>query len=133
MKKTFHILLFLSTCLLLMAFQCEDDDNPVDPCENTTSYLNELKTEIEDLASASVCSENFECRFIAFGSKPCGGPWSYLTYSTSIDTLQLTNLVATYNTEQESFNTSCNTVSDCAFVTPPTAMECENNICIPVY
>jgi len=133
MKKTLHTLFFLSICILLMAFQCSEDDDPVFNCENTTCYLNELEIEINTLANSSVCSDDFECRYIAFGAKPCGGPWTYLTYSTSIDTLQLTDLVEMYNMTEEDFNMNCDGISDCAFVTPPTSVECQNNICTAIY
>lgn len=146
MKKTLRLLSFLSFSLLLMAFQCDsNDDEPIiinnsfsncegiTNCEDITSCLNNLQIEIDELVNASICSEDFECRYIAFGAKPCGGPWSYLTYSTSIDTLQLTNLVENYNTTQENFNMNCGGASDCAFISPPTSLECLDNICIPVY
>ncbi|MBJ7879750.1 hypothetical protein [Gelidibacter salicanalis] len=92
-----------------------------------------MKTTIQDLAGASVCNGNFECLYIAFGSKPCGGPWSYLVYSTSIDTLKLTNLVDTYNQLEKMLNSECGRISDCAFVVPPQRLECKNNTCIAIY
>lgn len=129
MKKIF--LPLLAICLLFMAFQCEDDANLTK--EQEQQELAALKQTIEELANASVCDENTECKFIAFGSKPCGGPWSYLVYATSIDVAKLEMLVEAYNQKEADFNTTYGVASDCAFVMPPTSLICENNTCIPVY
>jgi hypothetical protein len=129
MKKPYFLLFVI--CLLFMAFQCEDDFNLTMEDEQKTLMTN--KKIIEDLAATSVCNENTECKFIAFGSKPCGGPWSYLIYSTSIDTNELESLVEEYNQAQANFNQKWGIVSDCALTLPPSSINCENNSCIPVY
>lgn len=121
------------TCLfiLLTAFKCNDVENM--SCEEKRSKLNEMKITIENLAETSVCNENFECRYLALGSKPCGGPWGYLVYSTSIDTLKLTKLVENYNQLEKMMNTDCGLMSDCSMVMPPQQLTCENNKCIAIY
>lgn len=124
------------TLLLLFVFttatQCYEDDNPL-TCEQTLQSLQDYKTTIEALAATSICTDEFECRNVAFGSKPCGGPWEYLIYSTSIDTLELVALVSDYNGQEERYNLNCGAVSDCSVVQPPTDFECENGRCIPTY
>ena len=68
--------------------------------DNYDADLEELvamRTIIEDMANSSTCVESTDCRFIALGVKPCGGPWSYLIYSTSIDTDLLEGMVETFN------------------------------------
>lgn len=129
--KKFLPLVFI-VCLTLVAFQCDEDEKPLTQEEEQTK-LNLLKTEIETLAGTSTCTDDAACKFIAFGSKPCGGPWSYLVYSTSIDTDKLENLVAEYNLYEKDFNTNWGIASDCAFVLPPTSVECQNNICVAIY
>ena len=84
MKKSIITLGFMSLFISLTAMQCDDDDI-VMTCEDSVQNLSVLKSHIETLANASVCGDDFECRYIAFGSKPCGGPWEYLIYTTSID------------------------------------------------
>ena len=129
MKKT---LIFLFTlCLSLVAFQCEDNIDST--FEEDQQELIGLKQNIEDLVSTSVCNENTECKFMAFGSKPCGGPWSYLVYSTSIDEANLKTLVANYNKKEAAYNQKWGIVSDCAMVNPPVSTSCENNTCIAIY
>ncbi len=129
MKKTYFLLFVI--CSLFMAFQCEDDSNLI--MEDEQKALMVSKKIIEDLAATSVCNENTKCKFIAFGSKPCGGPWSYLIYSTSIDVEKLENMVATYNANEADFNQKWGVVSDCSAALPPRSINCENNTCIPVY
>jgi len=124
MKKAAQFAFYFTFSLLLMAFQCDEEDSDFS-CENTMSYLSELKIEIEDLADSSICSENFECRYMPFGKKPCGGPWSYLIYSASIDTIRLMDLVENYNMNEEEFNENCGAVSDCMVISPPIAIACE--------
>lgn len=130
MKNTFFALLLI--CLAFTAFKCDDDDASVGFEEDKKELISLQKT-IEDLADASVCNETTECKFIAFGSKPCGGAWSYLIYSTSINVEELESMVADYNQKQADFNTKYGVISDCSAVMPPTGMKCENNTCIPIY
>lgn len=125
---------FTFLILTLMLFiSCISDDSNTATYESELSELNLLKDQIEALASTSACNESSDCEFIAFGSKPCGGPWSYLVYSTSIDTDQLENLIEDYNQKETVFNLKWDVVSDCSLAIPPTSINCENNICIPVY
>ncbi|MEP5340172.1 MAG: hypothetical protein ABJL44_11300 [Algibacter sp.] len=130
--KKFLPLIFI-VCLSLVAFQCDEDDITPLTQEEEQTALNILKSEIENLADTSICNDTTECQFIGLGSKPCGGPWSYLTYSTSIDTEKLESLVDTYNQKEKDFNTTWRIASDCALVNPPTSVQCENNICVAVY
>jgi len=114
-----------------MAFQCEDQTNITK--EQEQQELATLKQAIENLAKTAVCNENTACKFIALGSKPCGGPWSYLIYSASINVDELENLVENYNQKEALFNTKYGVISDCSFLMPPNGLGCENNTCIPIY
>ncbi|GAA4235533.1 hypothetical protein GCM10022291_17700 [Postechiella marina] len=130
MKK--YLLIVLVLYLIVVAFKCESDDGLVTQ-EDEQTELSILKTEIETLANTSICNETTTCKFIAFGDKPCGGPWSYLLYSTSINTNELENLVEVYNKKEKEYNTKWGVMSNCAIVTMPTNVECENNHCVAVY
>ena len=131
MKTSIVTAILLLVCLSFTAFQC-DDDAPLTQ-EQELARLQDLKSEIETLASTSVCNETTECKFIAFGSKPCGGPWSYLIYSTSIDVEALEAMVQDYNAKEQSYNQSWNVVSDCALAQQPSSVTCENNTCVAVF
>lgn len=132
MKNAPFHLFTLVICLSLMAFQCDEDVIPLTQ-EEEREELNISKKAIEDLAATSVCNETTECKYIAFGSKPCGGPWSYLIYTTSIDTEKLKIWVEDYNQRESDFNSKWGAVSDCSVANPPTSINCENNTCIPIY
>lgn len=129
MKNTFFTLLLV--CFIFTASKC--DDTTISAIEEDQRALTTLKQTIEDLVNTSVCHENVPCKFIAFGSKACGGPKRYLIYSTSIDVEKLELLVAAYNQKDADYNTKYGIISDCAFVNPPTSLSCENNICIALY
>ena len=132
MKKSIITLGLFSLFILFTAMQCDDDDVSVS-CQNSLVNLLVLKANIESLANASVCGEEFECRYIAFGSKPCGGPWEYLIYTTSIDTDELTTLVEEYNQLEANYNVNCDAVSDCMAAIPATGFECVYNQCVPIF
>ncbi len=95
--------------------------------------LDNLKDEIEQLISTGTCSENTNCDFIAFGSKPCGGPWSYLVYSTSINVDLLKEKVAVYNENETTFNIKWGAISDCMAVMPPVNVDCIDGTCTAIY
>ena len=95
--------------------------------------LSDLGNEITVLIESSVCIDETECAFIAFGTKPCGGPWGYLVYSNSIDTDELIEKVERFNQLQNTYNLRYNITSDCSVVSSPDALICEDNKCKTVY
>ena len=125
------LLVLLVLCLSFLSTQCDDDNSSTQ--EEERAELATLKSEIEALANTSTCNESTECKSIAFGSKPCGGPWSYLIYSTSIDTQKLEEMVNNYNQTEDKFNEKYGIASDCSLASPPTSINCENNTCVAVY
>ena len=123
--KWFFKILVLS--ILLQSFQCTDTN---DSSENITSaQLETKKQEIQNYINGFSCSESVGCSFIAFGSKPCGGPRTYLLFSNSVNLTKLQEMVKTYNEMDELYNIQTNAVSDCMYVLPPTEVKCVNGIC----
>lgn len=133
MKLSFITNLIISQFIFLAILGCSDSDDKSSSCTNRQMQLNELRENIRAFAETSICNDDFECRFIAFGSKPCGGAWEYLIYTTSIDTLELTDMVNNFNSMEATYNMECGAISDCLAVMPPTGFDCQNNICIPIY
>ena len=133
MKSYFKIIIVFTCFILLVATGCSSNNNDTTTYENELTDLSLLKAEIETLANASVCNEASECKFIALGSKPCGGPWSYLIYTTSIDVEKLEAAVKDYNQKEAAFNIKWGIASDCSFALQPTSINCENNTCILMY
>lgn len=82
--------------------------------------LDELRTEILEMAGDASASDVVFCREIALGVKPCGGPWEYVIYSVEqTDSVALQLKVAEYNSLQRKYNEETGQISDCAYVTPP--------------
>ena len=110
-------------------------------CTNTTEITQEsekaeldiLQEEIVQLIATGTCAQNTHCDFIAFGSKPCGGAWSYLIYSTTINVELLSEKVATYNQNEAAYNIKWSVVSDCMVISPPTSVACVDGDCVAIY
>ncbi|MDD7887183.1 hypothetical protein [Flavivirga sp. 57AJ16] len=133
MNLYLRMILVFSYLILLVATSCSSNDNDASTYKIELEQLSLLKADIEGLAKASVCNDTTECKFIALGSKPCGGPWSYLLYTTSIDVEQLKAAVKDYNTKEAAFNLKWGITSDCTFTLRPVSASCENNTCVLMY
>ena len=117
--------------LFAIVFACTNNSTSLQ--ENDRNELDQLQTEIELLISEGKCTENAACDFIAFGNKPCGGPWRYLVYSTSINVETLKIKVTAFNTKEASYNKKWGIASDCMAVLPPLDAECIDGVCSAIY
>nr|WP_315144724.1 hypothetical protein [uncultured Flavobacterium sp.] len=124
MKWFFKILLL---SILLQSFQCTDSNESDDLI--TSAQLETKKQEIQNYINSFSCSESLGCGFIAFGSKPCGGPRTYLLFSNKVDQSKLQKIVNEYNEMDELYNIQTNAISDCMYVSPPTEVKCVNGVC----
>ncbi|WP_297335471.1 hypothetical protein [Algoriphagus sp.] len=84
-----------------------------------------LEQEIEELAESQLCLDASEWGFVAFGSKPCGGPWKYIAYSNRINVPAFLAKVKRYNELQQEDNIRSNRFSDCRYVGPPSSLACQ--------
>jgi len=123
--KLFFKILVLS--ILLHSFQCSDLNDSQETI--TSTQLETKKQEIQNYINSFNCSENAGCGFIAFGSKPCGGPRTYLLFSNSVNLTKLQEMVKNYNDLDNLHNIQTNAMSDCMFVMPPTEVKCVNGVC----
>jgi hypothetical protein len=91
--------------------------------------LSQLGSEIQIFAKNKACSGSGDCRAMAMGSKPCGGPTSYIIYSLSkTDEKILAEKVKQYTDLQKEINIKYNRISDCSLLIPPT-VDCLNGVC----
>jgi hypothetical protein len=123
--KWFFKILVLS--ILLQSFQCTDPNESSDLV--TSAQLETKKQEIQNYINSFSCSESVGCSFIAFGAKPCGGPWSYLVFSNSVNLTKLQEMVKDYNEMNKLYNIQTNAISDCSVPSPPTEVKCVNGVC----
>lgn len=116
----------LGSLILLFATACDDDRSLIED----RIKLAEMHDEIVDLIGTPTCTDGSQCRVIGVGSKPCGGPWGYLIYSTAnVDTVVLQALVDEHARFEEEVNRKRGLISDCS-IPPKPAPACADGICI---
>lgn len=85
--------------------------------------LQDLRNDIDSLATSVVCNDAAEWRVSPFGSKPCGGPAKYLAYHISTEEAilpkisEFTKIQAEYNRRRQIF-------SNCAIEPQPSGLQC---------
>ncbi|MFN0254543.1 hypothetical protein [Pedobacter ureilyticus] len=109
-------------CATLFTSSCKKEDKQ----NKEREELEQLYNQIKDIAESSTCGQNQELKHIAVGAKACGGPTSYLVYSTSINVTEFETLVLQYNEKQKNYNNKWGAISDCTIVGPPKSIVCEN-------
>ena len=103
-----------------------------DDVDRSMVSMDSLRQNILRVLGDSSCTQASQCRSIPFGSKPCGGPWSYLVYSTNTaDYGALADAVAEYNEREKLENEQEGRGSDCRIVSRP-ALDCVNSKCVAV-
>ena len=85
--------------------------------------LSALIKEIEKLANSETCNDVADWNFAAIGSKPCGGPSSYIAYPKKIED-EIVPKIKNFTQMQSAFNTKYGLVSDCMMVMPPSGIRC---------
>lgn len=111
----FRCLTALVLLAAVSAFLCNSEGN------SSSDELQRLEAEILDLIGDAEATNASYCRVIAFGSKPCGGPWRYLVYSAeATDSTLLHAKVDRYNRLQADLNREQGLVSDCSLAAEPT-------------
>jgi len=96
---------------------CPDDGTGED---QDVARLQAKEKAIDALVGDAACKGGEDCRSIAFGAKPCGGPWKYKIFNAAeVDTVELKRLVKDYNEFNAVLNERYGWMSDCAYVSPP--------------
>jgi hypothetical protein len=84
---------------------------------------------IQSLVGTPSCTADAQCHSLAIGNRPCGGPESYLAWSsarTDPDTIR--SLGERYKAERQAQSTARGEVSDCRFRVDPGAA-CHAGVC----
>ena len=103
-------------------------------CNDTTQKFDKQALDLKRqniiaFINTAVCSAPESCRWIAVGSKPCGGPSEYFVYPATLDSAKLSQMVIAYSQEINSYNLKWNVVSDCSVVMPPDSVRCMASNC----
>jgi hypothetical protein len=94
------------------------------------SLQSELKAAIDSEVGQAKCSGDQQCRTLAIGANPCGGPESYLAYSTlNTDVEQLKNLAEQYRITRKTLHVKTGTMGAC-IVIPEPEVQCKNQQCV---
>ncbi len=129
MKYLYKIMFFLAALVTVSLALTTNSGNQVNGSSVNNHIINEqsdrtrlakLKKTIDVEIGKPRAKSLTQCRVIAFGAKPCGGPRTYLVYSNlKTNEPKLKRLVSEYNTLEEKLNREGNLISDCMFVEEP--------------
>lgn len=101
------------------------------PAPSKPASTETLSRQIREAVGDAACTANDQCKTIAIGHKACGGPETYMVWSTAVtDGAKLRSLAEAYTQARKSESEQSGRVSDCALVTDPGA-RCEARRCVP--
>lgn len=117
--------LMLLPMLCACAAPAASPDTIAAPAGSSADVLRRIQAEIGDAG----CSSDAQCRTLALGSKPCGGPESYAAWSTQRSRGdRLERLAADYKAQRDAENQREGRMSNCLFVADPGA-QCKAGRC----
>lgn len=88
-----------------------------------------MRAEVMAMIGEAKADDVQQCRVVGFGSKPCGGPASYIAISTKDgNENSIMALISQYNAAVKSENDRLGLMSDCAVVPKPSVV-LENGVC----
>lgn len=116
--------------LVLAGWACQPQERVESPDqgagERTTELaqlqdsLQEVRAEIDSVIGNAQANTLSQCRLLPLGSRPCGGPSSYVAYSTAVtDSSTLTDLAGIYRSLMERRNEETGAFSTCEMLSPP--------------
>ncbi|MDP4490677.1 hypothetical protein QDG88_22450 [Pseudoalteromonas piscicida] len=95
-----------------------------------TSDIKTHKQSLENIVADKSCDNDTHCKVIAVGDRACGGPSSYLVYSTrSADEAQVEQLAEQITTLERAYNMQNQMMSICQHLIEP-ATQCVENKCV---
>ena len=81
------------------------------------------------MAADATCTEHGQCRTVAVGANPCGGPQEYLPYSMMrTNEKDLLAVAERYKAERQAQNQASGMVSTCRYLPDPGAV-CTSGSC----
>lgn len=85
--------------------------------------------QIRSLIGAAECGSDNQCQVLPVGARACGGPESYLAWSSAkTDAARLQALAERHKTEQQASNLASGRISTCIAIAPP-AVACRAGTC----
>jgi len=97
--------------------------------ESDTARIARLELEARAMAQSGGCGEAEQCRTAPVGSRPCGGPRTYIVYcAATTDTAALFARLQELARAEEAYNQKMGLASTCEFREPPN-VELSNGSC----
>lgn len=126
MKTYLYQTALIFASILVFSFAgCEEKDFSSSK-EKDELEMSNLRREIDKMSNQVGCENSVDWKFVAIGSKACGGATGYVAYSNRINEALFLEKVAMFNQKQKAFNVKWNLVSDCMALLPPKSIECVN-------
>lgn len=92
----------------------------------TAGLMQQIQAEIGDAA----CDNTQQCKTVAIGHKACGGPETYMAWSSKrSDPAKIASLTAAYAAERKADNTKSGRMSTCSLMMDPGAT-CSAGKCV---
>jgi hypothetical protein len=110
---------------IVIIFSCKDNSELREKEDDEQALAAEY-TEIQRLSLSTSCEDAKDWTFTAIGARACGGPTSYIAYSTKIDVNAFLNLIKLYSEHQYQYNQKWGVISPCSIIIPPKGVICEN-------
>lgn len=122
-----YLAVTLATTGLLAAACAAPGASPADtPAADTVATqprVARLETEARALAKADGCGTTSQCRAAPVGSRPCGGPRTYVVYcAATTDSAMLYRKLDELKAAEEAYNRKAGLASTCEFRTPPSVV-----------
>lgn len=122
------ILIFLSFAIAIIIIKFQNCGPVLQPSRGAEG-MQKTQSRIQEIVENDYCRDDAECKILAYGSKPCGGPTSFIIHSTSANWDELEYLVNQYNQYEADRNRTEGLMSACDVVAEPTNLRCLNNKC----
>lgn len=126
-KENLNLMLILFICITIF-FSC----NPFSIDKESESALKKEMKKVQQMITEEIgeakANDESCCKVLAFGAKPCGGPWKYVPYSAhESDEKKLLKLAGRYYKANKKFNELTGQISDCMFVGEPPVTLSDGN------
>ncbi|WP_036165341.1 hypothetical protein [Massilia sp. 9096] len=139
MQKIVFLLLTALSCAALTACAAHPDPAGAAPTAAAApaaqtrpavaGQVGDTLARIHALVGVPSCSADAQCKTLALGARPCGGPEGYLAYSTArTPEAELHALGGAYEGERRAANSRAGMVSTCLFRPDPGAV-CRAGVC----
>ncbi len=118
----------MRTLILVLLLGCAacstqaQDPKPA-PAPAAAAPAGDTLARIRTMTADATCTEHGQCRTVAIGATPCGGPQEYLPYSmTRTNEKALLELAARYKAERQAQNGAGGMMSACRHLPDPGAV-----------